>query len=102
MKKLIITSFIACSLSAAGYAQGAEKYCELIVYRQFLKNFVAELHPGGDIKTRQTFIRNAQGEKVKFPSAIDAVNYMAQQGWVVVCAFTRHGNEEHFIITKRS
>jgi hypothetical protein len=102
MKKLTISSAIALCLSITTNAGTPSKYCDLVVYRQFLKNFVAEMHVDGKIKTSQTLIRDADGNKVKFACEADALNYMAQQGWELVSSYNRNHNETHFIISRKS
>jgi hypothetical protein len=82
------------------YAQNPIKYCDLTVYRPFFKNYVAEMHVDGNVKTSQTLLRDNAGKPMKFASESDAVNYVAQQGWELVTAYNRHGGESHFFLKK--
>jgi hypothetical protein len=101
MKKLILISAMTL-FSAAGFAQTAVKYCDLVVYQPNFKNFVAEMHVDGNTRPRLTKLRDAAGNKLKFATEADAVNYVARQGWEVVTAYNRNHSETHFLLKKTS
>ena len=100
MKKIIFTAAITALAATASRAQNTATYCDLVVYRNFLKNYVAEMHVDGNKKARLTVLKDQQGKKVKFTSEADAVNYVTKQGWELVTAYHNHGAETHFYLKK--
>jgi hypothetical protein len=101
MKKAFLISAIALFVSLPGYAASTVKYCDLIVYRLFLKNYVAEMHTDSNMHTQAALIRDAGGDKIKFAMPADALNYVAREGWELVAAYAEHGGQTHFLLKKQ-
>jgi hypothetical protein len=99
MKKLFLLSAFVLTASGA-FAQTA-KYAELLVYHTGLNltKFTAEFHVDGKKKTSQTVIRDPQGNKMKFGSAADALNFVTDQGWELVSTYGQK-DITHFILKK--
>ena len=93
-------SIAAFCFSIAGYATGNMKYCDLVVYRPAFKNYVAEMHVDSNTRAQASVLRDGKGNKIKFASAADALNYMAKQGWELVAAYDERGGGIHFILKK--
>ena len=98
MKKLLLISALSLVSAARAFAQNAIKYGDLIVYRPFLDRYVAELHVDGNVKTRFAFLRDQAGNKLKFASEADALNYVCKQGWELVSSY--YHSQTHFILKK--
>jgi len=98
-KLLLISAFTLCS-TAGVFAQNTVKYCDLVVYKPNFKNFIAEMHVDGDARPRFTKLRDAAGNKLKFATEAEAINYVAKQGWELVTAYNRNHSETHFIMKK--
>lgn len=101
MKRIIFVLAVMLSQPTAEYAQNARKYCDLVVYRPGLKNYVAELRVDSNSMPKQALLRNPQGGKMKFSSEVDALNYVVNQGWDIVSAYNVRNNGTHFILIRK-
>jgi hypothetical protein len=102
MKQNILIAAMAM-LCTPALAQNAPKYCDLDVYRPAFKNYVATVNYGTEHKkvtVKNNAIKDASGSTVKFLSELEAVNYMAQQGWELVSSYKVHGGDTHFYMKK--
>ena len=90
---------------AASFAQNVPSYCELNVYQPGLKNYIA-IPDYGTANKKVTkaadAIKDENGNVMKFPSEITALNYMVKQGWELVSTYHNHGGETHFFLKKVS
>lgn len=100
MRKLVLILCATLSFSVLSFAQKNMEYCELVVYRNFLKNYVAEFHTDSNKKASLTIIRDENGNKIKFATQAEALNYITKQGWELVTAFNEHGGSTHFFLKK--
>ncbi|MFZ5552172.1 MAG: hypothetical protein ACOZCO_03580 [Bacteroidota bacterium] len=112
MKKLLLTLALFVGITAASMAQTQEAYCEIVGR--------ATLSLTGKIKIDVDFgqenkafegINNdvikdpATGKPKKFNSMIDALNFMAADGWMLVGSYPvvdSSGNVEYHYIMKKS
>jgi hypothetical protein len=96
MKKYLIASvFSLCS--TFGYAQSATQYCELDIFKPYFKNYHAKIKYKGE--HRYQFIMDKSGNKTKFASEMDALDYMLSGGWQLVTAYSKKG--DIYIILKK-
>jgi hypothetical protein len=97
MKKLIIMLLVSVPLfslaqSDTTRAQPKEQYCMLIASEKFLSakfNVTVDFGDETKILTKEDQVLKGKLEKGgKFNSIIDALNYMAKQGWLFVNAYS--------------
>ena len=100
MKKTFCMFALITAFSLSAHAQNAGNYGDLVVYRLFLKNYVAELHINGNCNRKKTLLKDTAGSNRKFASQIDALNYVSSQGWVLVSSYSERGGDAHFILKK--
>ena len=100
MRKVILIFAASFCFSVNNYAQSIANYGDLLVYRRGLRNYVAEMHADGSVGKRQSLVRDANGNKMKFASVVDALNFTARQGWQVVAAYHPRSGHTHFILKK--
>jgi hypothetical protein len=101
MKKTLFVTLSAILFSVAAHAQSSRPYADLVVYRLFLKNYVAELHVDSNSKPKKSILRLDNGRKIKFAEEADALNYTCRQGWELVSSYRSHSGETHFILKKK-
>ena len=103
MKKYLLIGAIS-AFSATTFAQKATSYCDLDVYRPGFKNYIATANFGNGRKnaTKANALKDASGRIIKFVSEVEAVNYMAGQGWELVTSYHTHGGDTHFFLKKVS
>ena len=87
MKKVIFLIIAICSASIL-FAQPRKVYCEI---HQATK---------GMGLTTKTNIVDESGKPISFESMVDALNYMAAQGWDFVQAYNMGNNATAFILSK--
>jgi hypothetical protein len=113
MKKNILIFVLALSsiilTSAAVIEDGPKEheiYCQIVGTRQFLSTKLTITVDYGE--PRKWFsdqrMKDESGKVQKFNSMIDAMNYMAEEGWTFVCAYpVTHDNSDvyHYTLKKR-
>lgn len=101
MKKYLITAAISI-FSTVSFAQNVTSYCDLDVYRPGVKNYIATADYGNGLKitAKTAALKDASGNTLKFRSEIEALNYMARQGWELVTSYHIHGGETHFFLKR--
>ena len=102
MKQNILIAAMAM-LCTPAMAQNTTKYCDLDVYRPGFNKLVATVNYGTEHKRvtlKNNAVRDASGNTVKFLSELEAVNYMARQGWELVSSYRVHGGDTHFYMKK--
>lgn len=103
MKKLLFTLFFLASF-IYGYSQETQySYCQIVGYGFFGKVKVS-VDYGEEIKYwKDARINDEAGKAMKFNSMIDALNYMALQGWEHVQAYaitTGSSNVYHHLLKR--
>ncbi len=99
MKNLLFALLLLGTTVA--HAQNTGKYCEIRVYRPGFDKYVASVNYGDKSDNNNNFIKDKDGQKIKFPTRISVVNYMTAQGWVLVSSdYNPHSNETHFYMKK--
>lgn len=112
MKKLIYTALIVLISFTALHAQDLQAdtaryvYCELVGTQQLNAKFAIRVDFGQERNAwRAERLKDEQTGKVKlFNSMIDALNYMAQDGWEFVQAYVvpdTQGTETHWVLKKK-
>ena len=80
------------------FCQAQESYCMLLGTKKFMSNNVTvQVDFGQGLKTwkpNESFLKNDDGSKMVFNSMIDALNYMASQGWEFVDAYITSTNNQ--------
>jgi hypothetical protein len=108
MKKIaliIITLFTASSLFAQADTSRIEQYCQVIVTPKLLSNKVTVDIDFGEEKSfwRDNRLKTYEGKLKKFNTVIDAMNFMAKDGWKFINAYpVNYGNTTiyHFAFRK--
>ena len=100
MKKAFFMSAAVLLFSQVAFASPEYKYCDLVVFHPGFKRYVAEMRFDGNTHRREGLLRDAGGNKIKFSTTVDALNYVVKQGWQLVSCYSDHGGPVHFILTK--
>jgi hypothetical protein len=96
MKKLLLIAALCLPLFAAAQSdtsknKAKEQYCMVVATGRMLSTKVdITVDFGQETKIfsfQDTRLKDEQGKVIKFNSVIDALNYMAQQGWEFVNAY---------------
>ncbi len=109
MKKIsIITAILFGSLAVHAQTDTTkiEQYCQLIATQKILSNKVSIDIDFGEEKSfwRDNRLKTYDGKIKKFNTIIDAMNYMAKDGWIFIDAFPVHIGESeiyHFGFKKQ-
>ena len=101
MKRLLLTAAIF-ALSAPVFAQDKASYCDLDVYRPGFNKYIAtaDYGNGSKIRVKTSALKDGAGKIIKFRSELEAVNYMAKQGWEIVSTYHNKGGSTHFFMKK--
>ncbi len=100
MKRYFLIAVLTLGTGAT-YAQKNATYCQLNVYQPAFKNYVAKVSYGDEgNKARFVLLKNETGSKMKFSNEIQALNYIAKQGWELVSTYHNHGGETRFFLKK--
>ena len=85
-----------------------EEYCMVLATSRFLSTKVTITVDFGQethlFKYTDERIKDEQGNVIKFNSVIDALNYMAKQGWIFVNAYAvtiSNQNVYHYVLRRR-
>lgn len=111
MKKILIICFLACSLSMFAQEKPHKCFCEIVGTGNITGTKVKVEIDFGQAKSfwgqhKDRFLVDEKGNKIKFNSMVDAMNYMAKFGWVFEQAYviTEKGisdqNVYHFLLSK--
>ena len=100
MKKLLLLSFLAISLSATSQTQTA--YCDMMATNFWGGRNVYIILDFGSLAYGT--INNEDGTSMKFSGIVDALNYMAGLGWSVRDTYPLtegKSNVLHFLLEKK-
>ena len=92
MKRIIVSAIILCCY-VKGFTQSdtakVEQYCEVVATPRLLSTKVTIDIDYGEERSiwRDNRLKEEGGRVKKFNSVIDALNYMARDGWRLVNAF---------------
>lgn len=111
MKTILITCLLSIPLLSIGQSEPDSstvkyQYCELVGVAKFLSYKVTVQVDFGD---RQSMfddqrIKDEQGKAASFNSMVDAMNYMGDEGWEFVQAYTvSAGNQNvyHWLLKRK-
>ncbi|MBR5434757.1 MAG: hypothetical protein IK117_10030 [Bacteroidales bacterium] len=111
MKKFLSILFLCGVLAGSVYANNPDPtyvYCDMVGYEKLLSltGKVKVSIDYGEAKTLFTDqrIKDESGKVQSFNSMIDAMNYMAQQGWEIDQCYVVKGDGEmktHWILKKK-
>jgi hypothetical protein len=107
MKKLVLLIAFGMIVSLAS-AQIKYAYCEIIGTSNLMGTKVSIVVDYGEqVKlTKPNWIKDDEGKIQKFNSMIDALNYMGDQGWEFVQAFTvtqgTNTHVYHFLLKRKT
>jgi len=99
MKKLLITALISISFNAFT----KDIYCEIVAREKLNLTLVITVDYGDKKIYKDRRIKDENDEKIIFLTIIDAINYMAENGWEYVDTYViSRGNygERHYIMKK--
>ena len=111
MKKILMICFLACSLCLFAQEKPHKCFCEIVGTGNITGTKVKVEIDFGQAKSfwgqhKDRFLVDEKGNKIKFNSMVDAMNYMAKFGWVFEQAYviTEKGisdqNVYHFLLSK--
>jgi hypothetical protein len=97
----LIVLFIVISSSA--YAQQTDKvvYCEILGMQRFKYTIPDVVFFDFGDKTTSSEPKDYSGERLKFKSMIEALNYMVKQGWEFVQAYSSDDGYNHYLLKKK-
>ena len=78
----------------------AEKYCVVNPTRGLFATKISLEVDYGQDPTGDNRLRDTNGKEIKFNSLADALNYMANQGWVFVNAFQADGSTFRYLLRR--
>lgn len=90
MKKIFILAVLALMAVGTAQAQTKKVYCEIIGVMQFMSTKVKVAIDLGESEKAWHDHRlvDENGEKIKFSSMIEALNYMSERGWELEQAYS--------------
>lgn len=90
MKKILILAVLAMMAVGSANAQTKKAYCEIVGVMQFMSTKVKVYIDLGESEKawHDHQLVDENGEKIKFSSMIEALNYMSDRGWELEQAYS--------------
>ena len=88
MRTMMVMMMLAAPALAS--AETVEEYCMVLASKNLAGKITLSVdygEQGGFMKSSSTRVRTDDGKVAKFKSVIDALNYMAQDGWKFTDAY---------------
>lgn len=86
---LVFLAFTSCLFAQTTDTSKVEQYCELVATGRLLSKKVTIAIDYGETASiwKDQRIKDDEGKVAKFNSVVDALNYMARNGWVLFNAY---------------